>query len=112
MSYLKTWFRSYVSEDVEAKMLLQINYLIRSKQDGKYLVARMPSGNIETSYLLVFQQDYDAMSYINTHGREFSDRLTVETASPMQLRSLMQRWNYDGFGIVKDPLLPEIQFVS
>ena len=94
-------------------MLLQINYLIRSKQDGKYLVARAPKTNgVEASYLLVFQQDYDAMSYINTHGREFGDRLSVETASPTQLKGLMQRWNYDGFGIVKDPLLPEIQFVS
>ena len=94
-------------------MLLQINYLVRSKQDGKYLVAKMPDKNgIEASYLLVFQQDYDAMSYINTHGKEFSDRLTVETASPIQLKGLMQRWDYAGFGIVKDPLLPEIEFVS
>ena len=94
-------------------MLLQINYLIRSKKDGKYLVARMPDNNgIESSYLLVFQHDYDAMSYINTHGKEFSDRLSVETASPIQLKGLMQRWDYGGFGIVKDPLLPNIEFVS
>ncbi|MEM7593999.1 MAG: hypothetical protein AAF383_21245 [Cyanobacteria bacterium P01_A01_bin.83] len=94
-------------------MLLQINYLIRSKQDGKYLVARMPTpSGIEASYLLVFQQDYDALSYINTHGQEFSDRLTVETASPTQLKGLKERWNYAGFGIVKDPLLPEIEFVA
>lgn len=94
-------------------MLLQINYLIRSKQDGKYLVARMPEqSGIEASYLLVFQQDYDAMSYINTHGQAFSDRLTVETASPTQLKGLMERWKYKGFGIVKDPLLPEIEFVA
>ncbi|MDJ0568975.1 MAG: hypothetical protein QNJ53_07990 [Pleurocapsa sp. MO_192.B19] len=94
-------------------MLLQINYLIRSKKDGKYLVARLPeqSGQ-EASYLLVFQHDYDALSYINTHGKEFSDRLTVETASPTQLKGLMQRWDYAGFGIVKDPMLPDIQFVS
>lgn len=94
-------------------MLLQINYLIRSKQDGKYLVARMPEkSGIEASYLLVFKQDYDALSYINAHGQEFSDRLTVETASPMQLKGLMTRWKYAGFGIVKDPLLPDIQFVA
>ncbi|MEL6787364.1 MAG: hypothetical protein AAFO76_08140 [Cyanobacteria bacterium J06607_15] len=94
-------------------MLLQINYLIRSRQDGKYLVARMPAASgIEASYLLVFQHDYDAMSYINTHGQEFSDRLTVETASPIQLKKLMERWGYAGFGIVKDPLIPDIQFVS
>jgi hypothetical protein len=94
-------------------MLLQINYLIRSKQDGKYLVARVPEPNgIEGSYLLVFQEDYDAMSYINTHGQDFSDRLTVETVSPVQLKGLRERWKYAGFAIVKDPLLPEIEFVS
>ena len=94
-------------------MLLQINYVIRSKKDGKYLVARVPDNNgAEVSYLLVFQYDYDAMSYINTHGAEYSDRLTVETASPIQLKGLMQRWDYAGLGIVKDPLLPKIEFVG
>lgn len=94
-------------------MLLQINYLIRSKKDGKYLVARVPGQNgKDNSYLLVFQQDYDALSYINTHGQEYSDRLTVESASPMQLKSLQQRWAYSGFGVVKDPLVPDIQFVA
>ena len=94
-------------------MLLQVNYLIRSKKDGKYLVARMPEqSGIEASYLLVFQHDYDALSYINTHGQEYSDRLRVETASPTQLKGLMERWSYAGFGIVSDPLIPKIQFVS
>ncbi|MGL4880186.1 MAG: hypothetical protein ACRC8K_03885 [Waterburya sp.] len=94
-------------------MLLQINYVIRSKKDGKYLIARLPELNgQEASYLLVFQQDYDALTYINTHGKEFSDRLTVETASPTQLKGMLQRWKYAGFGIVKDPLVPDIQFVS
>ena len=99
-------------EGRRASMLLQINYLIRSKQDGKYLVARIPDqSGVEVSYLLVFQQDYDAMSYINTHGQEFSDRLSVETVSLTQLKGLKERWKYAGFAIVKDPLLPEIQFV-
>ena len=94
-------------------MLLQINYLIRSKKDGKYLVARLPGQDgTENSYLLVFTQDYDALSYINTHGQEYSDRLTVETASPIQLKSLQQRWAYAGFGVVKDPLVPEINFFA
>ncbi len=94
-------------------MLLQINYLIRSKKDGKYLVARLPQKNgSEASYLLVFNADYDALSYINTHGQEYSDRLSVETASPIQLKSLLERWSYDGFAIVKDPLVPNIEFVS
>lgn len=94
-------------------MLLQLNYLIRSNQDGKYLVARVPGqDNTENSYLLVFKQDYDALSYINTHGQEYSDRLTVETASPSQLKSLQQRWAYAGFGLVQDPLVPNIQFLA
>jgi hypothetical protein len=94
-------------------MLLQINYVIRSKKDGKYLIARLPeAGGLEATYLLVFQQDYDALSYINSHGKEFSDLLTVETVSPTQLKGMLKRWNYAGFGIVKDPLVPDIQFVS
>jgi len=94
-------------------MLLQINYLIRSKKDGKYLVAKIPGQNgKENSYLLIFKQDYDALSYINTHGQEYSDLLTVETASPNQLKNLQQRWTYAGFGIVNDPLVPDIQFLA
>ncbi len=93
-------------------MLLQVNYLIRSKKDGKYLVARLPDQNgAEISYLLVFNYDYDALSYINAHAQEYRNYLAVETVSPTQLKGLKQRWGYSGFGIVKDPLLPNIQFV-
>lgn len=95
-------------------MLLQINYLIRSKKDGKYLVARISQDDdrAEAAYLLVFQADYEALSYINTHGKEMSDRLDVESVSPMQLKSLLQRWGYQGIGVVKDPLLPNIEFLT
>ena len=95
-------------------MLLQINYLIRSKNDGKYLVARISQDDdrAEAAYLLVFQADHEALSYINTHGKEMSDRLDVESVSPMQLKSLLQRWGYQGIGVVKDPLLPDIEFLT
>lgn len=96
-------------------MLFQTNYLVRSKKDGKYLVARLPAQNAnetESSYLLVFSQDYDALSYINAHAQEYSDRLTVETASATQIKGLKQRWAYTGFGIVDDPLVPNIQFFA
>lgn len=94
-------------------MLLQINYLIRSKQDGKYLVARLPDDDraTEVSYLLLFQADHEALSYINTHGKAMSDRLTIESVSPTQVKGVLQRWGYQGIGIVKDPLIPEIQFM-
>lgn len=93
-------------------MLLQINYLIRSKQDGKYLVARVPNERAEEiSYLLLFQADHEALSYINTHGKAMSDRLSVESVSPPQVKGVLQRWGYQGIGIVKDPLIPEIEFM-
>ena len=95
-------------------MSLPINYLIRSKQDGKYLVARLSESpdQAEASYLLVFKEDYEALSYINTHGKSYSNRLSVESVSPTQLKGLLQRWGYEGLGIVEDPLIPTIQFVQ
>ena len=95
-------------------MLSQVNYLIRSKVDGKYLVARLQpeAEKQEASYLLLFKEDYEALSYINTHGQEFRDRFLVESVSPNQLKGLLQRWGYQGFGLVEDPLIPRIKFMS
>lgn len=95
-------------------MLSQINYLIRSKVDGKYLVARLPpeKQEKEANYLLLFQENYDALSYINTHGADFRDRLTVESVSSLQLKSVLQRWGYKGIGLVEDPLIPKIKFMT
>jgi hypothetical protein len=89
-------------------------YLIRSKIDGKYLVANVSQENEakSTSYLLVFKEDFEALSYINTHGKEFSDRLAVESVSDTQLKGLLQRWGYQGIGLVEDPLVPQISFLS
>ncbi|GAB4544762.1 MAG: hypothetical protein Tsb0014_38790 [Pleurocapsa sp.] len=90
-----------------------MNYLIRSKHDGKYLVARIPQeNNQEASYLLVFKEDYEALSYINTHGKSFSDRLSVESTSSAQIKGLLKRWGYAGIGLVEDPLIPEIKFIN
>ncbi|MGF1538890.1 MAG: hypothetical protein ACFCU5_00325 [Pleurocapsa sp.] len=90
-----------------------MNYLIRSQKDGKYLVARVQNSEDRPgeSYLLLFTEDYQALSYINTHGQSMSDRLTVESASPTQIKSLLQRWGYQGLGLVTDPLLPTIEFM-
>lgn len=94
-------------------MLSQLNYLIRSQKDGKYLVARVQSEDSpETvSYLLVFTADYEALTYINTHGQAMSDRLSIESVSATQLKSILQRWGYQGIGYVEDPLVPEIKFM-
>lgn len=95
-------------------MLLQINYLIRSKKDGKYLAARVQAEGDRSSdsYLLIFSEDHQALSYINTHGQAMSDRLTVESVSPTQVKQLLQRWGYRGVALVTDPLIPEIQFMT
>jgi hypothetical protein len=95
-------------------MINNINYLIRSKVDGKYLVANVSKAdnNITNSYLLVFREDFEALSYINTHGKEFSDRLAVESVSSTQLKGLLQRWGYQGIALVEDPLVPRISFMS
>ncbi|GAB4234351.1 MAG: hypothetical protein Kow0049_18250 [Stanieria sp.] len=91
----------------------QINYVIRSKVDGKYLVARLQEDEDrpEVTYLLLFKEDYDALSYINTHGQDLRDRLMVESTSANQLKGLLKRWGYQGIALVEDPLLPTIQFM-
>ena len=95
-------------------MLSSINYVIRSQKDGKYLVARISQNedSPEASYLLLFKADHEALSYINAHGKEMSDRLGVESLSPVQLKSLLQRWGYQGIGLVEDPLIPDISFLE
>ena len=95
-------------------MLSSIHYVIRSSKDGKYLVARISQNpdSPEASYLLLFTADHEALSYINAHGRGMSDRLSVESISSTQLKSLLQRWGYQGIGLVEDPLIPEISFLK
>ncbi len=91
-------------------MFGQIHYLIRSRQDGKYLVAR-PKQHPAT-YLLIFREHFDALSYLNNHSGGLTDRFAVESLSGTQLKGLLQRWDYQGIGLVEDPLLPKIQFLS
>jgi len=96
-------------------MWSQIFYLIRSRQDGQYLVAH-PRGvspdSGEVSYLLLFHEQFDALSYLNTHGSGMTDRFAVESIAGSQLKSLMARWGFKGVGIVTDPLLPKIDFLQ
>lgn len=88
----------------------QVYYLIRSKTDGKYLAAR-PNED-ETSYLLLFREDFDALSYLNTHASDLANRLGVESLASSQLGVILKRWGFKGVGIVSDPLLPKIEFLN
>jgi hypothetical protein len=98
-------------------MYSQIYYLVRSKADGQYLVAH-PRANVDEnptqkqSYLLMFREHYDALSYLNTHAREVVDRFAIESIPGNQLETLLKRWNFNGVGIVQDPLLPKVEFLS
>ncbi|MDH6086755.1 hypothetical protein [Umezakia ovalisporum] len=91
-------------------MFCEIYYLMRSQSDGSYLLA-LPQG--ETSgYLLLFRENFDALSYLNTHAREVAHRFAVESIAVRQLGNLLKRWGFSGVGIVIDPLLPRVEFMQ
>ncbi|NJS16624.1 MAG: hypothetical protein HC787_06395 [Nostocaceae cyanobacterium CSU_2_110] len=91
-------------------MLSEIYYLIRSKADGKYLAAR-PNEDDGSTFVLIFRENFDALSYLNTHARDLVNRLGIESISGSQLKTVLQRWSFNGVGIVTDPLLPKIDFL-
>ena len=96
--------------DNKDKMLSQVFYLLRSRSDGKYLSAN-PNPDSAVSYLLMFREDYDALSYLNAHAADVADRFGVESISGSQVKKLLERWSFKGVGIVQDPLLPNIEFL-
>lgn len=95
---------------------MQVYYLLRSRADGSYLVARLnndeESAAKTSNYLLMFNEHFDALSYLNTHGKDVSDRFAVESIAATQINNLMQRWGFQGVGIVQDPILPNIEFLA
>ncbi|MCW6037965.1 hypothetical protein K4A83_17035 [Spirulina subsalsa FACHB-351] len=92
-------------------MLSETHYLIRSLQNGQYLVAR-PHGEIDrTGYLLLFHEHYEALSYLNTHGQDVANQFAVECLGKPQVRGLLDRWGFQGVGLVRDPLIPQIDFL-
>lgn len=97
-------------------MFSQIHYLIRSKVDGSYLAARPklsnPDVKSQAGYLLMFLENFDALSYLNKYASDVGDRFAVESITGSQLKSLLDRWGFNGVGIVQDPLLPKIEFLS
>jgi hypothetical protein len=88
-----------------------VYYIIRSRTDGKYLTARVDDDAI-SGYLLLFKEDFEALSYLNTHAGDLASRLTVESLASTQIGGLIKRWGFAGVGIVNDPLLPEVEFLQ
>lgn len=96
-------------------MLSQTFYLVRSRSDGSYLVARPDrSAGAEpgAGYLLMFREHFDALSYLNTHGAGVAEQFAVESMAPTQINGLLQRWGFAGLGVVQDPLLPRVEFLK
>lgn len=97
-------------------MFSQAYYLLRSKIDGQYLAARLKTvetrQEVDSNFILVFKEDYDALSYLSTHAPEVASQFGLESAMGSQLTGIMQRWGYKGIGMVEDPIEPRIQFVN
>ncbi len=94
-------------------MLSQIYYLLRSKKDGQYLAVHPQTDTEPTAgYLLLFREDYAALSYLNTHAEDIAQWFSVESIAATQLSGLFQRWGFIGIGIVDDPLPPTIKFLT
>jgi hypothetical protein len=62
--------------------------------------------------LLLFGENFDALSYLNTHAAELASRFSVESIPGTQVKSLLKRWGFSGVGIVTDPLLPNVEFLQ
>lgn len=91
-------------------MLSQIYYLLRSKVDGSYVSAN-PDSDSAVKFLLLFQEDFDARSYLNTHAPDVADRFAIESIPATQLKTILKRWGFQGVGVIQDPLLPNIEFL-
>lgn len=95
-------------------MFKQIYYLLRSKKDGKYLVAKIEKQQQreESNYLLLFKENFEALSYLNAHAPEYSNQFTLESVDDTQLQGIIKRWSFTGVGMVEDPLIPTIKFLA
>ncbi|TVQ05751.1 MAG: hypothetical protein EA368_18650 [Leptolyngbya sp. DLM2.Bin27] len=98
-------------------MISQLYYLLRSRADGSYLVAHPhgqgdPGQPAPTGFLLVFTADYDALSYLNAHAPDLSDKFAVETVTASSLKPMIGRWSFQGLGMVNDARLPEVEFFN
>lgn len=92
-------------------MFTKSYYLLRSTQDGQYLAAK-PRNQESKGFLMLFNADYEALSYVNQHAAEVASHFAVEPISGQQLKQMMDRWGYEGVGVVNDPLVPHVEFLT
>lgn len=92
-------------------MLGEVRYVLRSRSDGRYLIAQ-PDETNANGYLLLFNENHEARSYLNAFAPDLAERLTIESVPTPQLKGLLQRWGYQGVAVVSDPLTPTLQFLE
>jgi hypothetical protein len=92
-------------------MFAQVFYLLRAKADGHYLTAH-PHLDKPQAYLLLFSEQFEALSYINKHAADLAAKFMVESITGSQIKGILQRWGFEGIALVKDPLLPHIEFMT
>jgi hypothetical protein len=98
-------------------MSSQIHYLLRSQIDGSYIAAHPDRGTtpdkpVDVGYLLLFKENFDALTYINKYAPDLKERVAVESIPGSQLGAILNRWGFTGVGIVQDPLLPRVEFLT
>ncbi len=92
-------------------MFSQVYYLLRAKADGHYITA-YPDPDNPQSYLLLFSEHFDALSYLNKHAADLAHEFAAESITGSQIKGILQRWGFGGIALVKDPLLPQIEFMT
>ena len=75
-------------------MFSEIYYIVRSQADCRYLLAHPNPEN--SGYLLLFRENFDALSYLNTNAGELANRFAVESIPGTQLGNLLKRWGFSG----------------
>jgi len=93
-------------------MYSNVYYLLRSRQDGRHLAARPEGPESDRTFLLIFQADHEALSYLSSHAPEMRDRFAVESVPAYQLKGMLTRWGFTGIGLVSDPALPKVDFMQ
>ncbi len=92
-------------------------YVLRSRRDGRYLVVTPPEAaatavSAKAAFLLLFQEHSEALSYLNAHAPDLYNHFGVEGVSQSQVKSILDRLGFGGVGLVRDPLVPQVEFMT
>ncbi len=92
-------------------MFAETYTVLRSQVNGRYLVAH-PQTETRSAFLLVFQDLEQALSYVNAHAPSTAGSWSLEPITTPQVQQMINRWQFAGFGLVEDPLVPNIRFMQ